>query len=72
MHFDYVQIYSGYLALFNHISLSAASYFVPNVYSHNSSRILNSHMPPSVSLSVIGLETGLIVWMSALLYKLGR
>lgn len=40
-----------------------ASYHVLDVYSHNSSRSLNTHVPPSVSLSVIGLETDLIVWM---------
>lgn len=49
-------IYSvqGSLAISNHINMSSASYCVPSVYSHNSPHRLNTHMPPSVSLPVIG------------------
>lgn len=49
-------IYSvqGSLAISNHINMSSASYCVLSVYSHNSPHRLNTHMPPSVSLPVIG------------------
>lgn len=51
------------LAIPNHISV-AGSYRAPNVLSRNSNQSLNTHTPPSVSLSVIALETDLIVWTS--------
>lgn len=52
-------------AISNHTSVSSQlSSSLLYVDSHSSSQSLNTHTPPSVSLSVIGSETDLIVWTS--------
>lgn len=63
----YFILLSIYLAVSDHISVSRP---LSCTYSDNSSQTLNTHTPPSVSLSVIGLETDLIVWTC--FHKLGR